>query len=481
MPKPRVSVSLAAALLIGGCATVASPPGPVVSPTGIVYEPGIPPEETRFSQTARLYIVGLVWERALGQSLLGIASDSTNPVHYYLAGASNVGLGDYASTDRFWREAERLYPAYELVIDPLRESAWADSFNDGVELYLDGQIDEAVAAWEKATVIYDRRPEVHLNLGTVLADEGEYRQAIQAYREGLQGLARPPATYVMDEEEVQARSSAQADMELNLAQLLLLQDEFSEAETLLRRRLEANPRSVELTVSLGTALNGQGRQQEAADVYGTLLASQNLTTYQLTQIGTSLFHAQDFVGSGEAFRRVTQLEPDGRDGWFNYANVLLARGEWETLRVAGARLVELDPLSESSALINARSHVEVGDEPAARAGLERLESLPVLFEDLQLGRTEGDTRVRGTVVGHAAPAGTPIRVRFLFYSGRQQVGEELVQLVAPDAEVSSPFSVALEVAFEGFASAYRYVVLDPAPDPDPSAPPDSDAADTDGN
>ena len=64
---------------------------------------------------------------------------------------------------------------------------------------------------------------------------------------------------------------------------------------------------------------------------------------------------------------------------------------------------------------------------------------------------------------------------------RNEVGEELVQLVAPDAEVRSPFSVALEVPFEGFASAYRYGGLDPALDPNPSAPPDSDAADTDGN
>ncbi|MSR21940.1 MAG: tetratricopeptide repeat protein [Gemmatimonadetes bacterium] len=453
MPRLRTSLVLTASLLLGGCAT--APAGPVVSPTGIVYELGVPPTETRFSQTAALYLRQQLWDRALEQALLGIEAGPSNPVHYFLAGSAQVGLGDLEAADQLWREAQRIYPAYELEIEPTRETVWAERFNAGVEAYLAGHVEEAIAAWEEAAAVYDLRPDVHTNLGVILAEIGDYERAAETYRRGLAGLDRVPATHVLDEMETQERIEARKSMESNLAQILLATEEYEEAELLIRGRLADDPTSVDLRVSLGVTLSGLERDAEASEIYSSLLSNPDLTTYQLTQIGSSLFRTADFPGAIAAFGRVTEQEPDGRDGWFNYANALLAEGQWDALVPTGMRLVEVDPLTESSALISARAEVERGDEQAARAMLERLEGLPILLDGLQLWHSGTDTRVRGAVVGHGAEPGMQFQLRFTFYTGTELLGEQVLQVAAPARGERSSFSV----SFPRSASAYRYALI----------------------
>jgi tetratricopeptide (TPR) repeat protein len=428
-----------------------------VSPTGIVYEPGVPPRATRYSQTAALYLGQEQWDRALEQALQGLAADSLNPIHYFVAGSAYIQLEEYAEADELWRRAQQIYPAYELEIEPAREAAWAETFNVGVERYLSGDVEGAVLAWERAALIYDLRPDVHQNLGVVLGEVGEYGRAAEVYRQGLAGLQRAPATRVLDATDHAERAAARANMEANLARLLLVLEEFAEAETLLRRQLSADPHDVELILAVGSALSGQDREDEANEIYAALLRSPDLTAHQLTQIGIALFQSEDYWGAAEAFGAVTGLEPNGRDGWFNYANALLALGEWDTLADVAVRLVGVDPLSESSSLIHARAQVEVANEEAARNALEHIETLPVLLDDLQLWRSGAGTTVRGSAVGNGVEPGAPIRVRFIFYDGRERLGEEVLEVAAPHADESSGFAV----TFQRPATAYRYELIDP--------------------
>ena len=190
---------LVVALSVGGCVT-AAPPQPIVSPSGIVYEPGTPPEETRRSQTATLYFRQQRAERALELSLEGLEVDPENPIHYFLAGVAHARLGQYGEADRMFSEAQAIYPAYEIDIEPQRRAAWAEAFNAGVEAYGTGETEEALEAWGNAAVIYDLRPEAHRNLASLLAVEGRHDEAIEIYRRALDGLEKRPATLVLDED-----------------------------------------------------------------------------------------------------------------------------------------------------------------------------------------------------------------------------------------------------------------------------------------
>src|SRR5690606_15204902 len=151
--------------------------GPQTSPTGRVYEPGVPPRQSAQSRAATLAIATGDYQTALQEARAGLAADSTNPIHYYLAGEASAGVGEFEAADSLWQMAERMYPAYGLEIEPTREQFWAQEFNRGVEAYNAGNMAEAADAWTNAHFIYKLRPEAAQNLAVLLAQEGRYPEA----------------------------------------------------------------------------------------------------------------------------------------------------------------------------------------------------------------------------------------------------------------------------------------------------------------
>jgi tetratricopeptide (TPR) repeat protein len=440
-----------------GCVPRAEPfGGPVVSPTGFVYPVGTPPTDTRFSQTATLYIRQGNLERALELALEGIDSDPENPIHFFLAGTAFARIGGHEQEAvEMFQEAERIYPAYELDVEPERERAWAEAFNEGIAAFDLGDLEKAKEAWTRATVIYDLRPDAHRNLAVLLAGEGRYDGAIDIYHQALEGLDKRPATHVLGDQEIREREETRRSMEENLAQLLLYTKRFAEAEPLLRAQLERNPDSVDVEADLASALTGLGRTTEASELYERLLSTGELESTQLFNIGVALFRAGSYADAGNAFERLTELQPSSRDAWFNYINALFAAEAWERIRDAGTRLLELDPLSETAGLIVARAHLETGDEEGARDGLERTEGAPVYVEQLQLRPAGAETTVAGRLKGNRAEVGSPIRLRFSFYDESGLLGSVVADLAAPPSSETSDF----EVSFERRATAYRYEAL----------------------
>lgn len=438
-----------------GCVTARKPLEPVVSPTGIVYPLLEPPRDTRFSQVARTYMNQGRYDRVVEHAREGIAADPENAMHYFMAGVAYTHLGDYEEADRMFIEAKRLYPPYEIEIEIERERSWADAFNKGLEAYAAGRLEETVEQWRKATFIYDLRPEAHRNLATLLAEMGQYDDAIEVFRQAIATVDRRPVTRVLSDEEIRAREQSARQMRDNLVELLLLVNRYAEAETLLREILAEDSSQIDVKTQLATALSGQGRDREAAEIYIGLLDETDLTAAHLFKIGVSLFRTGDFTEASEAFRKLTELQPDSRDAWFNYTNSLFAAEDWPALARAADRLVSLDPLSETAALIAARAHLEAGDEQTALQYMERIDAAPVHIATIQLRPSAAETRVQGRVVGNGAEEGNPVRLMFTFYEDSRRVGSETVTITAPAPGETAPF----EVTFPNRASAYRYEVL----------------------
>lgn len=443
-------------LALQACGGRREPPGPLVSPTGIVYPPGTPPTETRRSQTASLYLRQDRVDRALELAREGVAEFPDNPIHYFLAGVAHARLGQYESADSMFDVAQRIYPAYELDVEPEREAAWGQAFNAGLEAYEAGEIDETIRVWTGATRIYDHRPEAHRNLASLLASEALFEEAIEVYQAALVGLDRRPATRLLGPEDLEAREETRREIEYNLSELLLATSRFAEAEPLLRRRLEDDPDDVELRAQLAAALSGMGREAEARELYASLLSEESLELTQIFSLGIGLFRSGQYIEAAEAFQRVTELQPDSRDAWFNYANSLFAAEAWEALAEAGARLIELDPLGENARLMTARARLELGDRAGAVAYVDEVDQSPVFVAGLQMQRSGTSVTVFGQVTANAAQPGTRLALQFTFFGeGGALVGTRTVEIVAPvEGE-----TVSLEVPFSQAASAYRYQLI----------------------
>jgi tetratricopeptide (TPR) repeat protein len=424
----------------------------MVNALGEVYPPGTPPARTRFSQTAALLLVQGHVDRSLEMALEGIAGDSMNPIHYFLAGAAQIRLEQYVEADRTFDRAELLFPAYQLQIEPQRLAAWIQAYDQGVQAYEAGDTEAAMAAWRNAAVIYDLRSEAHRNLASLLARDESFDEAIELYRQALDGLARKPATRLLDSAEVQARADAAAATDESLAQLLMYVNRFEEAEPVLRRQIERDTTNVQLWGDLAAALKGQGKTEEAAEIYGSLLTGRSMESADLFSLGVGLFRAGDYARASEAFARLTGLRPNSRDAWFNYVNALLAGRDWSALARAGDRLVELDPLGKNVGLIAARAHLENGDEPGALQGIRRVDAAPVYVDGLQMQAVEAATRIQGRVVGNQAAPGSPVRLRFTFYQEASELGTQIIELSAPATGESAEF----DALFGQRATGFKY-------------------------
>jgi tetratricopeptide (TPR) repeat protein len=396
--------------------------------------------------------------RALEMAREGIAADPANPIHYFIAGVASARLGRHQEADALFDEAQRIYPAYELDVEPERLSAWAEAFNRGVEAYADGLDEQAMEAWRAATVMYRLRAEAHRNLAALLRQEGRLDEAAEVYRDLLEGLQGLPATRVLEPTELAERAVARLDAEERLAELLVIEGRWAEAEPLLRARLAREPENRQVRQDLASTLVGQGRGDEARAIYDGLLSDRALDATELHNVGVALFRGGAPDRAADAFRRLVELRPDSRDAWFNYANALMAAEDWRSLVGAGDRLLSLDPLGEGPALMVARALLESGDQGAALARLERVDGAPVHLESLVLRAAGPLTRLEGRVVGKTAPAGSVLTLRFTFHDddGKEVSVEQ--EVVAPAAGERSP----LEVSAALRATGYRYE-LKPSP------------------
>ena len=432
----------------------------MVSPTGILYEVGTQPTATRFSQTGALYLTQGFVVRALELLNLGIEAEPGNPIHYMLAGLAHMRLQEYSEADAMFNEAQQIYPAYELEIEPEREAAWIELFNAGIAAFAEGDVERTIEAWEMAGAMWDLRPDATLNLASLFDAEGRWDDAIEAYQRVITGLEREPVTRQLAEEERKEREDLRNRGEQTLTQLLLFTERFAQAEPLLRRHLEAEPTNIQARGDLAAALHGLGRDAEASEIYAGLLSETGLEARELFSVGVALYRATDFMAAAEAFERLTRLQPDSRDAWFNYANALFAAESWESLVAVGDRLAEVDPLGEDSGLIAARAHLELGDKESAAKGLDRTESAPIHVDGLQFRPSETETSLQGRVVGNAAEPGSEVRLRFTFYGADGgTLATEPLTVSAPPPGVSERF----EVSFAGRATAYRYELVPAAP------------------
>jgi tetratricopeptide (TPR) repeat protein len=450
-----------AASLLGGCAAATSSTGGSSAPAaasagGRTYPPGTKPSESKFTTPAKLALAQKKWDVALQQAQQGIAADSANPQHFYLAGQAYAGLGNYAAADSMYDIAQRKYPAYEPEIEPLREQAWAEAFNKGVNAYTAGNTDEAVKDWEQANLIYSGRPEAYQNLAALYTQQGKYEPAIAAYQAGLAAVANGPKTRELTAEEKSDRAEAKDTMTENLAELLQFTEQYAEAEKLFRQELATDSTNVGLQAKLAAAIAAQpGRAAEAQTIYSGLLSRQDLKPSDLMSVGVALFNAKDYQRAGQAFQRLTTARPNSRDAWYNYANSLYASDQFQPLVPVAEKLVQLDPLSEDAALILARAYKETNQNQKALAALEKNEKLPIKVKDLAMRVGAGKTTVTGTAVGNAAAAGTPVTLRFTFYSETGTLGTQNVTVNAPAKDATGQFTVTFENAATPVGYSYE--------------------------
>jgi tetratricopeptide (TPR) repeat protein len=445
--------TLAALVVLAACAPAATTGGA-----------GARLPDTRFSRTATLQLAQaaaaegeraqVLYQQALDNSLQGIEAHPDNAQHYLLAGRAHAGLGNFEDAERMFNRTLELAPALADDIETAREQAWADAFNLGVAAYNAGDTDEALRQWQRANMVFDGRPEAYFNIAAIHSQRQEFDQAIAAFEASLAALDRPTTRQFTAEEEEERQDSRVSALQ-NLGQLQLFTEQFGAAERTYRRFVEIQPGNIAAQSSLAAALLRQGQEAEATAVYQRLMAQPDLTADDLVSIGVGLFQAERYADSETAFRRITEIAPNNRDGWYNYLQALYAQDRFADLIPVAERVIELDPLNETVQLIYGRAFRETRQQQRALQVFQRLEQFPAFVEELRLTHDDGRAVVRGVLRGNRAPAGTPINLEFTLYGPNGEIGRQAVTVNAPDQGQAVPFSVTVPSAAAPTGFRYR--------------------------
>jgi Flp pilus assembly protein TadD len=216
-----------------------------------------------------------------------------------LAGAGIVRLAELAIPRKPWLQSilgaglllllgllswQRVW-AYEndetLWSDALarNQNCWVGHDNLGLALIRRGQVDEAIAHYQKALEINPNDALAHTNLGLALIKKGQVDEAIAEYQQALKINANYDEAYVnmgnalirkgrMDEATAQLQKALEinpnnAKAHYDLGNILLIRGQVNEAMARYQRALEINPNYAEAHSNLGVALLQKGQVDEA--------------------------------------------------------------------------------------------------------------------------------------------------------------------------------------------------------------------------
>ena len=438
----------------GGASSGGSRPTPATSASGgQMLQQGQRPrqnDDTRAAERALSQAEGTeaeaeaqaLYQQALTSAQAAIAADSTNPLPQLQAGRATMGLGRWQEADAYLDRAEALRPLYSLEIQPMRERAWINLYQEAAPLVNEGDYEGAAVVFEKANAIYDQRPEVMITLGQIYAQ-------LRRHDEALANLTRAEAIIhdsarvaEMDSATVASWRELGAEIPLTKAQVLADAGRFEEAVGIFESLVQANPSDITLKRNLAAILIQIGDTTRAFDVYQELLALPGLSNQDYYAIGVGYYQGADYGRAAQAFKGAADRSKNDRDAIEMWTRSLQIDSAYSEVPAAAERWLALDPSNQNGLLILAQAVNQLGDEARASDLVRQIEALPVSIADLQMLRRDDGARVTGSAMNKTLAPGTVITLGFTFYDAAgNTLGTQAVTVTLGQQGMSEPFDL----------------------------------------
>jgi tetratricopeptide (TPR) repeat protein len=206
-----------------------------------------------------------------------------------------------ASWQRIW-----VYQSQEtLWTDTLAKNpnTWLGHCNLGVVLFQKGQVDDAVAQYQKALEINPNYVAAHYNLGNALFQKGQLDQALAQYQKAIE----------INPNDAEAR--------INLGNALFQNEQLDEAVAQFQRAIEINPNDAEAHYNLGNALFQKGQLDEAVAQFQKALEIDPNSFATHYNLGGAFFQKGQLDEAITQFQEVLRLKPDFSPAQDNLAKV----------------------------------------------------------------------------------------------------------------------------------------------------------------
>ena len=214
-----------------------------------------------------------------------------------LALLSWARAGVFVSDETLWTD--------NLAKNP---QCWAGYNNLGHVFFERGQLDDAIAEYQKSLALYPTYDLAHLNLGVALGQKGKLDEAMSQYQ---QALAINP----------------QFDLAHNdLGSALLQKGQLDEAMAQFQAAIAINPTFGEAHYNLGGVLVQKGRVDEAIAQFQAALASNPNVAEVHFNLGKALVQKGRVDEALDEFQQASEIDPQNAEAHYNLGSLLAQQG-----------------------------------------------------------------------------------------------------------------------------------------------------------
>ena len=245
-----------------------------------------------------------------------------------LAGATLTRLADFVIPGKFWMQSslfvglllvlaigswQRTW-AYEseetlwTVTLAQNPNCWLAQNNLGIILVQKGEIDAAIAQYQRALEINPNLAEVHNNLGNAFIKKGQVREAMGQYQDAL--LVRP--NY--------------ADACNDLGYAFLFEGRRDEAMVQYRKALEIDPTDADAHYNLGNAFLQKGQIDGAIEEYQDALMIRSAFVEAHYNLGIALAQKGQMDKAIVQYQKALELKPNYAEAHSNLGLALARKG-----------------------------------------------------------------------------------------------------------------------------------------------------------
>lgn len=199
----------------------------------------------------------------------------------------------YRNADSFWSAVFRENPL-----------CWVGHYNVGNDRMHSGQMEEAVAEYERALALVPQHVKALTNLGKALGSLGRTEEAVACYRKALEIEPAFPAA------------------NFNLGNSLLRSGDLDGAGVCFSKAVEADPAFTQARDNLAFVLLQQGRLDDAIMHYRQIIQLRPRHAPALGNLGVALRLAGRIQDAVAQYREALEINPDDPTTLCNYAWIL---------------------------------------------------------------------------------------------------------------------------------------------------------------
>jgi tetratricopeptide (TPR) repeat protein len=253
--------------------------------------------------------------KALAGSPIGIAPKAQDPPQAQLQ--SLINLHSQGQIQQALKQSEILahqYPRSAVLLNI------QGAFLKGLR-----QLNQSIAAYNKALTIKPDFAEAYYNMSLTLEDQGKLEEAIEAYKKAI------------------AIKSDYADAYFNMANALREQGKLEESIVAYNKSLAIKPDNSEAQTNLGVALKDQGMLKEALKAYKKALAINPDNAKAYSNMGNALKEQGKLEEAIEAYKKTLELKSDYADVYCNIGVTLREQGKLKEAIEAYKKALTLKP------------------------------------------------------------------------------------------------------------------------------------------